>query len=257
MVNDNNPILKQYFISSESVLFSEYDRSKNQNSSTNLGSNRERFHNLFLEKVLPHKLKVTNGEIWDSKGAKTGQLDTILVKDDVPSLDFGGSNTYFAEGVFSVIEVKSNLTRAKMSESIQSLAPIQQMYVHNEGLSILGRAPDAILDRPLCIIFAYEGATWKTLINEINEKDAHSVVDLVCILRNGILVRDGLFWKSEDANTKFYLFDGKGSSLGIMYFLLSYFLSDYIARNISLRPYFEPFENWNDNGQFKSYAKSK
>jgi hypothetical protein len=59
------------------------------------------FCNLFLNTLLPPKLKTKSGEIWDSKGVKTGQYDLIINRDDAPSLEFVSDNTYLVEGVFS------------------------------------------------------------------------------------------------------------------------------------------------------------
>jgi len=81
------PLLYSYFEDSVNVLMANYKRSANQNADTNLGKNRENFYNNFLKKVLPPRLSVRSGEVWDSKGNKTGQLDSIVIRDDCPSLD--------------------------------------------------------------------------------------------------------------------------------------------------------------------------
>ena len=109
------PILFDYFRKTAKVLEANYDRSSEQNASSKLGKNRESFCNLFLNTVLPPKLKIKSGEIWDSKGIKTGQLDLIIIRDDAPSLEFGSDNTYLAEGVLSIIEIKSQLDPNKFN----------------------------------------------------------------------------------------------------------------------------------------------
>lgn len=243
----NRPLLFKYFEQSENLLLTEYARSKLQQASQNLGSNRELFCNSFLSRVLPHRLKISKGEVWDGKGNKTGQLDTIVVRDDTPSLNFGDANTYLVEGVFAVIEVKSNLTRQKLQEAIETLKPVSDLSIHREGLSILSRPPDTILDRPLRCIFAYEGASWELLLDEIQKQEAWNLIDVICVLGKGALIRNGLFFRWQET-VKFGLSKGKATALGMLYFFLATFLTDFVVRTVSVRPYFEPFESWSENG---------
>jgi hypothetical protein len=252
----NRPLLFKYFEQSEQLLLAEYARSKLQQASQNLGSNRELFCNSFLSRVLPHSLKISRGEIWDGKGNKTGQLDTIIVRDDTPSLAFGDANTYLIEGVFAVIEIKSNLTRQKLQESIETLKPVSGLSIHQEGVTILSRPPDAILDRPLRCIFAYEGASWELLLDEIEKQTAWDLIDLICILDKGALIRNGLFFRWQD-HVKFGISKGKAVALGMLYFFLATFLTDFIARTVSVRPYFEPFGNWSENGGWLTASMSE
>lgn len=66
-----------------------------------------------------------------------------------------------------------------------------------------------------------------------------------------------MVWEYDDPDTLFYVFADKGSSIGIMYFIITYFLSDFIAQVVSLRPYFEPFESWSQNNNWNSFSKNK
>jgi hypothetical protein len=244
----NKPLLYDYFETSANLLLSEYERSKLQQASTNMGNNRELFCNMFLSRVLPARLMVCKGEIWDGQGHKTGQLDTIIVRDDTPSLAFGESNTYLAEGVFGVIEVKSNLSRQKLREAVETLKPVTSLVTYQEGLSILGGPPETILERPLRCVFAYEGATWETLIDEIEKQSGWDVIDMLCVLNRGALVRNGLFFRWGD-DVLFGIFKGKAAALGILYFFLATYATSFIARNVSVRPYFEPFVGWSEDGK--------
>jgi hypothetical protein len=245
---NNKPLLYNYFETSANLMLSEYERSKLQRASTNLGNNRELFCNVFLSRVLPTRLKVRKGEIWDGQDHKTGQLDTIIVRDDTPSLIFGESNTYLAEGIFSVIEIKSNLSRQKLREAIETLAPVASLVIYQEGVSILGGPPEAVLERPLRCVFAYEGATWETLIDEVEKQNGWDVIDILCILNRGALVRNGLFFKWQE-DVIFGIFKGKAAALGLPYFFLATYATSFIARSVSVRPYFEPFVEWSEDGK--------
>ncbi|OQX52857.1 MAG: hypothetical protein B5M48_04565 [Candidatus Omnitrophica bacterium 4484_213] len=77
------------------------------------------------------------------------------MRDDAPSLHIGSDDIYLAEGVFGVIEVKSNLTREKFVEAGETLAKVANLKI-NVGATI---SSGPMLDRPLRAIFAYEGAS--------------------------------------------------------------------------------------------------
>jgi len=62
----DKPILYPYFQKTAEVLLAEYERSKEQKASSNLGINREYFCKEFLSKALPPKLSLKSGKIWDS-----------------------------------------------------------------------------------------------------------------------------------------------------------------------------------------------
>jgi hypothetical protein len=237
--NTKSPMLYSYFKKSAEILLAEYERSKGQRSTTNIGINREIFCSKFLSRVLPPRLKVRNGEIWDSQGNRTGQLDIIIIRDDAPALTFGEADVYLAEGVFGVIEVKSNLDRTKLEEARNGLAKVSNLKI-NVGATI---SSGATINRPLRIIFAYEGASWKTLLDEINKKGCPDLFDLVCILNRGILIKKGslLNWEGEQ---EFMAINNKAASLGFLYFYLISYGSSFLGRSLILNPYFEPLNRW-------------
>lgn len=238
----NKPILYSYFKKTADVLLSEYNRSKEQNTSANLGKNREYFCKEFLSKVLPPKLSIKSGEIWDSQKNKTGQLDVVILRDDAPSLHIGSDDIYLAEGVFCVIEVKSNLTRGKVIEAGETLTKVDNLKI-NVGAQI---STGPKLNRPLRIIFAYEGATWDTIIDELNKNSWTEIFDLICILNRGTLLNKGSFlnWSSEE---DFLPIDSKSACLGYLYLYLISYGTSFLGRSITLNTYFELFDNWIDN----------
>lgn len=242
MGNDNKPILFDYFKSTAEVLLDNYKRSKIQNASTNLGINRENFIKYFLSKVLPPKLSIKSGEVWDSDGNKTGQLDIIILRDDAPALDIGTEDIFLAEGVFSVIEVKSDLTSEKLEQAANTLAKVQRLNIKSHASISSG----PILERPLRIVFAYEGASWDTLLKVIESNNWQELFDLVCILNSGVLIKKGrlLSWDSKE---EFSLVSGIAASLGFMYLYLVSYSTSFLGRVLNLTPYFEPFNKWSEN----------
>jgi hypothetical protein len=235
------PILFPYFKDTAEVLLAHYTRSAGQNASNNLGKNREYFCNNFLATVLPPKLIIKSGEIWDSKNLKTGQLDTIITRDDAPSLEFGSDNAYLAEGVFAVIEVKSNLDRSKIIEAGNSLINVQRLHI-NVGSSISIGQP---LDRPLRIAFGYEGATWETIVSEINSQGWQELFDLICILNRGVLINKGRIFKWPGLQ-QFSTTRGGAAAIGFMYYYLTSYGTAFLGRSLDILPYFEPINSWTE-----------
>lgn len=207
------PMLYDYFINSANVLLAQYNRSRGQEASANLGYNRELFCDQFLSRVLPSRLRIHRGEIWDSLRDKTGQLDLILTRDDSPRLTYdAGADTFLVEGIMGVVEVKSNLTREKLIEALQTLKLVKDLQPKNKVFISAGYA----LDRPLRIIFSYEGATWNTLLDELIKPENNEVVDLGCILNRGVLFSKGLLMQWPE-DKPFYILNGKAASLAYLY----------------------------------------
>jgi hypothetical protein len=239
------PILFSYFEKKSQELLAKFNTSCEQNASRNLGDNREIFINDFLKSSLPPKLTVQSGEILDNKDLKTGQLDTIITRDDAPSLDFGGKNTYLAEGVFGVIEVKSNLTKDKVKEAAKTLQKVSKLEISHPTVTMGGHT----LKRPLRIVFAYKGATWATIQKTLDEENIGDLFDLICILDKGVLVRRGRLLFAYDKTTgnkieKDFILETKASALGFFYYYLVQYGIGFSTGSIKLEDYFQPLEKW-------------
>lgn len=237
------PILSEYFEKYANILKVLHEASSLQEASDNLGANRECFHNNFLSKVLPKRLIVEKGEIWDAHGNKTGQLDTIIIRDDSPKLTFEGErDTFLAEGVFAVIEVKSNLAREKLREAGNTLKKVRDLQQEYPGM-MSGGGAGAMIEEPFRIVFAYEGATEKTIMDEIKDNSWHTLFHLICILNRGVYEPNPQFVKLNEGEP--YLFiPGQGICLGKIYHLLITYCQGYISKRIVLEPYLTPWNLW-------------
>lgn len=238
----NEPILFEYFKESADIILAKYKRSSQQKASDNLGINRELFCSEFLEKILPFRLILEKGEIWDSKGGKTGQLDTIILRDDVPKLEFGDRNAHLIEGVFAVIEIKSNLNSAKLIEAGNSLNKVSKLEIKLPKTQF---GAGILFDRPLRFIFAYEGIEWDTLIKTIKKHNWFNLFDLICILNKGVFIKRGnlIRWQTDD---DYIIINGKAAALGYLYYYLVIYCQGFSSSRIQLNPYFEPFDAWNE-----------
>jgi len=112
----------------------------------------------------------------------------------------------------------------------------------NLGATISAGQP---LTRPLRIVFGYEGATWDTLIDEINKNGWQDLFDLVCILNRGVLVNKDrmLNWEGHQ---QFAVINGSASAIGFIYYYLTSYGTSFLGRSLNINSYFEPFSNWNE-----------
>ena len=235
------PILFDYFNNTADVLIAKYNRSKGQSASNNLGRNREIFCSNFLNKVLPPKLKCSSGELIDSENKKTGQLDLIIIRDDAPCLEYGSENTYLAEGVFAIIEIKSNLERSKLIEAGNSFMKVKSLNTSDSSATI---TIGDVLDRPLRILFGYEGASWNILLDEVTKQGWEDLFDLICILNRGVLLAKGRLIKFDEQH-KFLLINGKAAAIGFIYFYTIKYGTNFLGRSLPIENYFKPISQWN------------
>jgi len=157
-------------------------------SSASKGSERAAFIDNFLSQVLTPQFRFGDGDATDLNDQRSGQLDVVIEYPWVPSLPIVGSNKprlYLAEGIASVIEVKSDIAAQwnEVLHTANNLAPLKRNY----SSGITAGAPP--LDRIPLFAVGYVG--WKKL--ETLEKHlAEGPID-------GILVIDqGLFVASHD-----------------------------------------------------------
>ena len=240
-MSPDKPVLFDYFNETANLLLSNYKRSAQQGSSTILGENRESFCSNFLNNVLPTRLSIKKGEILDSQNNRTGQQDVIIIRNDCASLAFGLVNTYLVEGVFAVIEVKSNLTSDKLVEAGNSLEKVRKL-----SISTIGGFSSTVLRRPLRIVFAYKGATWDTVDKTLEEnKFEPEIFDLICILERGIAIKTGKLIGVPKGNQADYItVDGKAAALGFLYYYLVSYGINFLTSKINLQSYFTPWGKW-------------
>lgn len=236
----DTPLLFSYFEDTAKSLVIDYQRSGGLKASKNVGAVRESFCINFLKAVIPSRFTIyQGGEIIDSKGHNTGEVDITILRDDCPKLTYGETDVYLAEGVFAVIDVKSNLSREKFNESLNKLKAVKELQPNVHRVMSSG----ANLDRPLRCVFAYEGATFKTLMDEINKFEDGDIVDYIGVLNRGAVIRKGHLLK-WDGDAEYIQINGQAASITFLYYHLIQYGTSVMARNLQFTNYFEPLNNW-------------
>jgi hypothetical protein len=139
------------------LLVSSHQATAGSSSATK-GTERADFLNAFLAETLPPLYRFGSGDITDSAGHESGQLDIVIEQPFAPNLPIqsGLPRLYLAEGVAAVIEVKSNVSSQwqQVLHTAKQLEPIRRQF----GASMtMGMGP-----LPFVPLFAVGYTGWST-----------------------------------------------------------------------------------------------
>lgn len=183
------------------------------NHGTLLGSARELLVSEFLESNLPRGFDFTTGEIVGPGGARSGQIDILVIPKTAPKLSLGGNFCLgLVHATAAALEIKSTLTTADLdksselrnalrtTESIRSI-PIEPAldpwpWAANKGGSLV------TLEHIPVSIVAFDGPELETLYRHLVSWHAQgkSLPNTVtCINRNYTLYRNDDWSYPENA----------------------------------------------------------
>jgi hypothetical protein len=136
-----------------------------QLSAESKGTFREQIIRETLANVLPPFVRLEPGDIIDSEGRQTGQLDNVAVEHRSPTLKLSpnGNGFILAEGALGVIELKSNLSKqwAEVKGLFKKVIPIAP-YLH---VTSTGGHVDFLV--PLFVVGAEGWATEETAVERL------------------------------------------------------------------------------------------
>lgn len=93
-----------------------------------IGSAREEIIRQVLFKILPPQFEIGTGEIIDSGGARSKQIDIVIARKDFPALALpSGAKIFLIESVLATIEVKSTLTKQSLHEALDNCASVARL----------------------------------------------------------------------------------------------------------------------------------
>lgn len=182
----------------------------------NIGATRELFVAAFLRRHLPRSLWVSRGEILDSTGARSGDCDVVVARTTslaIPSDPGESIYLFLAEGVDSVVEVKSHLDGDELDRCIAACRRIKSLKTGNNPNGDPGTPDIAVVPRgynrePLnrirYFVVAFDGLATDTLGRKLASSYADAAdyqrngIDGICLLdRSYIYKNDGLIWPAD------------------------------------------------------------
>lgn len=203
-------MLLSFLKRSEAVLAALSGVVEDAGHSDHKGSPREFFLFHFLRELVGEAFGIGTGEIIDedSKPGETRRQNDIVIYDKhFPKLHLGGGcYAFFAESVIATIEVKSNLTEEKLTESLDLIHAIKKLK-QNRTFKTTDYHPPGIVS----YIFAYKGPVkLKTTLGHLKKYIATNAIpfpqlpktqkermtltcplaDCICVLDQGVIQFD-------------------------------------------------------------------
>lgn len=181
-----NP-LQWHFRGVRQLLLAQHATSAHIQHSGDKGTAREQFISQFLSQSFPKKYVIGHGEIFDSLGVISPQVDLAVYDEMFPVLENGGIHRYIAEGVLAHIEVKSTLNAAELEACLDRASRVKELKLEINPIMVTGPLRRAIPS----FVFAYDGWTTReafesavtATVDEALEHD--SIPDGVFVLKGG------------------------------------------------------------------------
>lgn len=231
------------------------------NHPVNIGTAREGLISNFLEKNLPEFIRYHSGEIFDSKGNRSGQIDIVLHPITSPKIYLNNNiNMFPAETVLCALEVKSNLTTGKNSHldaSLELCKKIKNLIISRRKSEYQFSPYVVDADKVPYIIFAYKGPLLKTLSKSISEYSkredftSRDLPDLIVVLDRGYYLVKNKNWHTYEASSEdlYMVFEN------VNYTLLGIF--EYILKlvecwSLNQAGHVLPIEEYTQDGSYTS-----
>lgn len=128
--------LNDHFARVQRSLLDKGEEARLAEHPTLIGMARELIVSEFLKAALPNNTSFINGEIIDSLGGRSGQVDVIIVPAFAPRFILGGdSGIALADGVIGTLEVKSSIaasspdTDSQLTKAMATVRKIKERHV--------------------------------------------------------------------------------------------------------------------------------
>lgn len=126
-------MIRKWLDKIEGTLESEADQLGLLQHGGLVGSSREFIIRRVLRRLLPRSTVIATGRIIDSEGKSSRQVDVIVFDSRFPSFEVDtGIGMYPIEGVIATIEVKSNITKTTLKESLDNTRSILSLSLKVE-----------------------------------------------------------------------------------------------------------------------------
>lgn len=183
--------------SSQQMKLAFEEASKKYKTPDDIAQHREEIVMQFLKEYFPPTYKFGKGEIVDSNGNRSGQIDVVICNPYHPfTIAESGMGLFFAEGIACTIEVKSDLSdKGELERGLRQISNVKRLQRKPmQGDMMLGTKYDQDrLKQIPAILFGYRApslGTLKTNILDVYEKldvPVEEQVDAIVVLNNGII----------------------------------------------------------------------
>ncbi|MGH0255228.1 DUF6602 domain-containing protein [Sinorhizobium meliloti] len=247
------------FAASALKLKSELDEARASVQHRGLkGSLNETAFSDWLRTYLPRTLEVSAGEIIDSFGGRSRQVDVVIYDATATPrfLSRGGIDVLPIEPVYGVVEVKTYLNKVEIENCFSNMEAVKALrkaaYQSSNG-EVITRTTSLYGEEnsnwPIQFyVFAYESDGLETLLYHMsrvnNGRPLSQRIDGVCVLDKGLLIHagpEGL--QPVPFSHTSLIAKSSGKPLLTFYALLSHLYGQAFTRPISILPYIAHIEH--------------
>lgn len=168
------------------------------------GMYRERCLKELLKNIIPTEYNIGDGFIINVDGNVSTQCDILIYNPNIiPITDDDIARFYPAEGIASIIEVKSTLNKSDLSNALYKMAKNKMLFSNREIQSIDTTKKKLNQIYPDTFLICKEIKCHD--INQLNENFFNETYRDIprCFWHNGILsVEDGIIWYKIKINSK-------------------------------------------------------
>jgi hypothetical protein len=143
-----------------------------------MGDSREDIVKSFLHDYLPRNLAFERGEVFNTNGAVSNQVDIIIHDPAVPVFKTPQLSLFPIESVVATCEVKTTLDRERLNQAVENVQSVKRLVKKSDSRPTMP---------PYGIVFAFEGSAETIRENLMVTYKERSVtpdeqVNLVCVL---------------------------------------------------------------------------
>lgn len=193
--------INDYFKNQEASLLASAKAAGLLTAPSTVGRSREDLLKEFFRNHLPTRLSAVRGEVIDSTGKSSGEVDAIFLDHESNAFRIGGESVVPVEACVGICEVKTSLAGPDLENSIRKVARVKHLiraeyhgfYRRGHGDELIEIPPR----RPNAYIVAYDGLSWNTLLRQICDNPPWFEGDfmiygpeIICILGRGFAFKN-------------------------------------------------------------------
>jgi len=182
--------IKKIFEKISDTISSEYNLTVFGEHRSLKGSKREKIFRNFLRDLLPQQYSLGDGEIFDSNGIISKQVDIIIHNSYMPVFRYSKYLLlYPIESVFGVCEVKTKLDKKSLKEAIENIQSVKKMKLTKPN-AFFGEFKERVYGA----VFAYDSSNPNIIKKNLQEIYVElkipqdEKVDLICVLNKFIVL---------------------------------------------------------------------
>lgn len=185
---------------------------------TNRGTNAEEVVRQFLRQFLPPYHRIGHGQVIDTRGNASRQVDVLITNEYQPFLnDLAIPSVFIIEGIACAGEVKSELDGKRLTEALENCREFKKLHPENISRTQgLGNAEDVrrfVLWRPFFVFAFRSKLTLATIRDRVRAWDVANTVEMPAQMNAVFTLDRGGIINYGDGKGSLVLLDNRGRTM--------------------------------------------